>query len=138
MEEEISFYGHKNILSLHRKSLEITRDSDLTLNGDCIIGVSANKACHQLDEAFKKKLLKDESKIKIEIVVDELVFCLECSGNKNLVVSHKNDIVIRKSRFIDSRTLAISSNKSAFDVPRTMITLLRQAEKKALLRLKIE
>jgi hypothetical protein len=138
LEEEISFYGHRNILSLHRKSIEITKDSDLTLNGDCIIGVSASKACHQLDEKFKKKLKNDETKIRIEIVVDEHVYCLDCSGNKNLVISHKNDIVIRKSRFIDSRTLAISSNKSAFDIPRNMISLLRQPEQKALLRLIID
>jgi uncharacterized protein len=138
LEEEIAFYGHKNILSLHRKSLEITKDANLTLNGDCIIGVSANKACHQLDEKVKEKIRNDQTKIRIEIIVDEHIFCLDCRGNRNLLVSDQNDIVIRKSRFIDARTLAISSSKSAYDMPSSMIFLLRQEGKKALMRLQIE
>ena len=40
----ISFFcfGHKNILAKHRNTLEFTKDKDLTLNGDCIVGVNAN------------------------------------------------------------------------------------------------
>ena len=39
MKIEIPFQGHKNILSLHQKTLEITKDDELTSNGDCIVGV---------------------------------------------------------------------------------------------------
>ena len=55
MKIEIPFNGHKNILSLHKKTIEITKDSQLTVNGDCIIGVGSNLACIDLPENFKKK-----------------------------------------------------------------------------------
>jgi len=42
MKIEIPFKGHKNILSLHKKTIEITKESELTINGDCIIGTSAD------------------------------------------------------------------------------------------------
>ena len=37
---KIPFSGHKNILSLHQKTIEITKDEELTSNGDCIVAVS--------------------------------------------------------------------------------------------------
>ncbi|MGI0066726.1 MAG: DUF371 domain-containing protein, partial [Nitrosotalea sp.] len=39
MRFEISFHGHENVRSLHPKSIEITTDPNLTVNGDCIVGV---------------------------------------------------------------------------------------------------
>ena len=32
MKIEIPFSGHKNILSLHKKTIEITKDDELTVN----------------------------------------------------------------------------------------------------------
>ena len=40
MKITVPFLGHKNILSLHEKTIEITKDSELTTNGDCIVDVS--------------------------------------------------------------------------------------------------
>ncbi|HEY0579995.1 MAG TPA: DUF371 domain-containing protein, partial [Candidatus Nitrosocosmicus sp.] len=34
--EEIVFQGHPNVQSLHSRTIEITKDRELTLNGDCI------------------------------------------------------------------------------------------------------
>jgi len=55
MKIEIPFSGHKNILSLHKKTIEITKESQLTINGDCIIGTNSSLACIDLPEKFKKK-----------------------------------------------------------------------------------
>ena len=74
MEEEITFYGHKNVLSLHARTIEVTKDSNLTKNGDCIIGVSANKACNDLDIALKRKLRTNDTFVKIRIIVDPIEF----------------------------------------------------------------
>ena len=41
----IPFTGHKEILSLHEKTLEITKDDSLTPQGDCIVGVNSNISC---------------------------------------------------------------------------------------------
>ena len=42
MKITVPFVGHRNILSLHEKTIEITKDSELTTNGDCIVGIGAN------------------------------------------------------------------------------------------------
>ena len=61
MKIEIPFHGHKNILSLHQKTIEITKDSELTSNGDCIVGVSANISCVDLPEKMKKRDSKSKN-----------------------------------------------------------------------------
>ena len=55
MKIEIPFNGHENILSLHKKTIEITKDSQLTVNGDCIIGVGSNLACIDLKKNTRPK-----------------------------------------------------------------------------------
>ena len=67
MKIEIPFRGHKNIVSLHEKTLEITKDQDLTINGDCIIGIDANLACRDLPENLKKNVMSDDAKITFTI-----------------------------------------------------------------------
>ena len=70
MKIEIPFKGHKNILSLHEKTIEITKDTELTVNGDCIIGTNSNLACIDLPEKFKKKIQNPDSTIVFTIVAD--------------------------------------------------------------------
>ena len=55
MKIEIPFSGHKNILSLHEKTIEITKDNELTVNGDCIVGINSSLACIDLPEKIQKK-----------------------------------------------------------------------------------
>ncbi|MDP9210429.1 MAG: DUF371 domain-containing protein, partial [Thermoproteota archaeon] len=118
MEEEIMFQGHKNVLSLHSRTIEITKDPDLTKNGDCILGVSANKACNDLNSSMKDRLKTSGTLVKISIVVEPIEFELSGHGSNSLEISHGHDIVLRKSNYVDSRTLAVSCDKSAFDIPR--------------------
>ena len=138
MEEEITFYGHKNILSLHPRTIEVTKDPNLTKNGDCIIGVSANKACDDLDISVKKKLRTNDTFVKMKIIVDQVEFELAGIGNTDLSISHKHDIVLRKSNYADSRTLAISCDKSAIDIPRDLVNLLTVSDARGILRITIE
>lgn len=138
MEEEITFYGHKNILSLHPRTIEVTKDPNLTKNGDCIIGVSANKACDDLNISIKKKLRTKDTFVKMKIIVDQVEFELAGIGNTDLSISHKHDIVLRKSNYADSRTLAISCDKSATDIPRDLVNLLTVSDARGILRITIE
>lgn len=138
MEEEITFYGHKNILSLHPRTIEVTKDPNLTKNGDCIIGVSANKACDDLNISVKKKLRTKDTFVKMKIIVDQVEFELAGIGNADLSISHKQDIVLRKSNYADSRTLAISCDKSAIDIPRDLVNLLTVSDARGILRITIE
>jgi len=138
LEEEITFQGHTNILSLHSRTIEITKDSNLTKRGDCIVGVSANKACDDLDISLKQKLRKSDTVVKIGIIVEPYEFNLAGFGNNNLEITHKHDIVLRKSKYIDNRTAIISCDKSAIDIPRNLINAVANTEAKGILRIKIE
>ena len=125
MKIEIPFRGHKNILSLHEKTLEITKEPDLTINGDCIVGINADLACRDLPEDFKKNVMSDDAKITFTIKAGKHSFSIHGNGSKKLTLKHPKDIVLRKSAFVCTRTLAIKCDKASSDMPREMIHVLQ-------------
>jgi len=125
MKIEIPFRGHKNILSLHEKTLEITKEPDLTINGDCIVGINADLACRDLPENFKKNVMSDDAKITFTIKAGKHSFSIHGNGSKKLTLKHPKDIVLRKSTFVCTRTLAIKCDKASSDMPREMIHILQ-------------
>jgi hypothetical protein len=136
--EEIQFCGHKNIRSLHSRTIEITKDPNLTLNGDCIIGVSATKSCSDLTSAMKNKIRRNQSIVEIDLIVEPFSIKIHGIGNDNLLLTHLHDIVLRKSNFICDRTLCLSCNVSAIQIPRKMIDLLKDPSKQGLLVIGVE
>ena len=125
MKIEIPFQGHKNILSLHQKTLEITKDSELTSNGDCIVGVSSNTACVDLPEKMKKKIRNPKTKITFSIRAGNKKFTIQGNGSKKLSLKHTKDIVLRKSAFTCSRTIAINCDNASSDIPRDFVKILQ-------------
>ena len=125
MKIEIPFSGHKNILSLHKKTIEITKDDELTVNGDCIVGINSSLACIDLPEKFKKKIQTQDIVILFTIVADEHSFSIRGKGSDKLTLKHTSDIVLRKSEFICSRTISINCDKASDDIPRDMIKKLQ-------------
>ena len=93
MKIEIPFTGHKNILSLHKKTIEITKDSELSVSGDCIVGINSTIACIDLPEKFKKKIQNPDTVIVFTIVADEHSFSIRGKGSDKLTLKHTNDIV---------------------------------------------
>ena len=125
MKIEIPFNGHENILSLHKKTVEITKDSQLTVNGDCIIGVGSNLACMDLPENLKKKIRDPDTEITFTIIAEEHSFSIHGKGSEKLTLKHPNDIVLRKSAFTCSRTIAIKCDKASDDIPREIVKKLQ-------------
>ena len=125
MKIEIPFSGHKNILSLHKKTIEITKDSELSVSGDCIIGTNSSLACIDLPEKFKKKIQNQDATIVFTIVADEHSFSIHGKGSDKLTLKHTTDIVLRRSAFTCSRTIAIECDKASDDIPRTMVKKLQ-------------
>lgn len=125
MRFEIQFSGHENIRSNHQKTIEITKESHLTPSGDCIIGVNASASCADLPDAIKKKLQDPNSKVNFSIKVGSHEFIVEGRGHENLILTHQEDIVIRKSNFVCPRTLAVKCDKASDLMPREMISLLQ-------------
>ena len=125
MRFEIQFSGHENIRSNHQKTIEITKESHLTPQGDCIVGVNATASCADLPDALKDKLKNPDSKITLLISVENHEFVIKAKGHQDLILTHEEDIVIRKSDFVCPRTLAVKCDKASDLLPRDMVALLR-------------
>jgi len=113
------------VKSLHPTTIEVTTDERLTEKGDCIVGVGATKGCGQLSETLKTALRSNQARVLIRILVDEESFEVAAEGDMELQLSHPHDIVIRKSRFISDRTLAVGASAAARDIPRSIVSMLR-------------
>jgi len=135
---EIKFSGHKNIRSNHKKTIEITKDSELTPKGDCIIGVNASHGCSDLPRSLKEKLQNPKSKVQFLIKVADHEFIVNGSGNEDLTLTHTEDIVIRKSDFKCPRTLSIKCDKSSYLLPREMVALLQDPKSRGTFTIIIE
>jgi hypothetical protein len=138
VQDEVIFYGHPNIRSLHAKTIEITKDEHLTPRGDCIIGVKANKACADLDESFKHRLKSNLSVIKIEVMVGDESFIISGRGDERLSMLNANDIVIRKTNFVCPRTMSVLCDKASSDVPRKLVRILQDQQTKGIFRITLE
>ena len=138
MKFEIQFSGHENIRSNHQKTIEITKESHLTPQGDCIVGVNATSSCSDLPQELKDKLKKSDSNVTFTINVGSHSFVIEGQGHPNLILTHSEDIVIRKSDFICPRTLAIKCNKASDLLPRDLVSLLQNSKTKGTFTITVE
>ncbi|HDD31298.1 MAG TPA: DUF371 domain-containing protein [Thermococcus litoralis] len=137
IKETIVCYGHENVKATHRSTLEITKEDYLTPRGDCIICIKASKALRDLDEKIKEAL-KSGKKVKIRITVDGIVDELEAFGDSRLSFESDFSMVIRKSDYVDGRTLAIKANKAAKDIKRELVEKLRNPEQRAVVELIVD
>ncbi|MFQ5940941.1 MAG: DUF371 domain-containing protein [Nitrososphaerales archaeon] len=138
MEEEIIFYGHPNIRARHETTIELTKAKEVTLRGDCIVGVNASKACTDLSDTFKRKLRQEDSLVRMSLLVGEHAYSLTGYGSSSLILANNHDIVIRKSRFICPRTMVIRCNKASDNIPKDIVCLLQDPAMKGMLRLFVE
>ena len=138
VQDDVTFYGHPNVRSLHAKTIEITKDEHLTPRGDCIIGVRANKACADLDEALKHRLKSNSAVVRIEIMVANESFLITGMGDHRLSMLNPHDIVIRRTNFACPRTMSVLCNKASSEVPRKMVERLHDRDTKGLFRITVE
>ena len=120
--------GHSLIKATHKSTFEITKDGYLTPRGDCIIGIMASHSVSDLPEELKEHL-KASGKISIILEVDGKRDEIIAYGHPDLKLTDKRSVVIRKSDYIDDRTLAVRANKAARDINRSLIEKLREGKK---------
>ena len=104
MKQTITATGHENVLAEHGTTIEITKHPDLTVMGDCIIGVKASHGCADLNPELKD-LIQSGKKIQVTLKVGEIEDVVIGEGHALLTLTHPDDIVIRKSDFKCQRTL---------------------------------
>src|SRR3989344_5412921 len=99
-------YGHPNVLATHKTTLEFTKDSELTLNGDCIVGVKADFELSEL-----KKFMKNSNTKKITITISINSKIKEkINATVNPHFNRNHELVIRKTDFVSERTFAIRAD----------------------------
>ena len=106
-------FGHKNITSSHKNTLEFTKDKDIGKIAHCIIGVNADFSLDKLKEA-----IKDKEKIRITIEADNIKDKIDCIPNKDF--GDNREIVIRISDFVSERTLGIRADKASKDIKKEL------------------
>lgn len=137
MRFEIPFLGHENIRSLHPKTIEITTEPHLTVNGDCIVGVGANFGCRDIPEKLKVLLQNSKSSVDFTITVKDFAFKVKGRGSDKLTLTNPHDIVIRKSSFTCPRTMAVNCDAASDAIPRQMIKALQNPETRGIFSIEI-
>jgi len=135
--EIILGYGHENIQATHKTTFEITKEAQLSRRGDCIIAVSANKTMADFSSEFKENLHKEKAKIMILIEAGDAAEVMNAFGSPRLILTHRTDMVVRKSNYICNRTLAIQADKAACDLSRKLAEKLRNPKQKVKITLTV-
>jgi hypothetical protein len=129
--------GHENVLAAHKTTLEFTRDKHLSKKGDCIVTVAADKALGDLSSEFKENLRKPHAKLTVLIEAGESMEQVEAYGSPQLILTHTTDMVIRKSDYVDNRTLAVHADKVALDLSRDLVEKLKNPKQKVKITLEV-
>lgn len=127
-QEIIRCRGHPLVLGTHPTTFEITSESHLTTNGNCIIGIAAEKGCAGLSPAFRAVLAHDEAVLVTRLVCNGIVADVRSRGSSQFTLNHPSDMVWRKSTFVCGRTIGILSDSAALTLPRELMENLAQGE----------
>lgn len=122
--DRISFRGHRNILSTHKNTIEITKDAEISKRADCIIGVLASKGCADLNPILRQ-WIRSGHRLEFEIKCGTSSFFVNGQGSSSLDLSNQNDLVLRRSDYASSRTVSIRCSSAACDLPRELIRTLQ-------------
>jgi hypothetical protein len=130
--------GHENVLATHRTTLEVTKEETLSKRGDCIVAVEATKAAVDLPVEFKEAARKEDALIIITVEADELKETVKAKGSPQLQFTHPTDLVVRKSDYVCSRTLAIRADKAAINFSRELVAKLKNPNQTVKVTLTVE
>lgn len=107
--------GHANIGASHHKTLEITRDVDLTERGTCIVGVAAT-----WDDAA---LLRLRGRVEVALRSGGAEARLTATVSPSFVGG--TSLVLRRGEDLADRTFAHHASLSAADLDRDLVGALR-------------
>jgi hypothetical protein len=128
LREKFKAWGHPNITASHRTTIMVTREPDVTLRGDCIVAVAAEKGLRDLDPRVKEAMRSRDAGIRLILQADGLTFQISGRGDPRLTLSHPTDIVTRRSSYVCDRTLMIGADKAANDIEPRLVRMLQRRE----------
>jgi len=121
-------FGHKNVKSIHRTTLEITSENFLTESGDCILAIRSTLVPSLLPKAAKD-LIRSGARVSLEISAGHYVDSVRGWGSSNLDLNSNRALIFRKSSFASPETVAIKCDKAAKDLDRRLIEVVKSGVK---------
>jgi hypothetical protein len=133
--ERFTGRGHSSILATHRSTFEVTKSPHLTRKGDCVVAVASEKGAGDLSDELTGILKQAGSSLTIILQAGEETEVVKARGSPRLTLSHYEDLVVRKSSFVCSRTLAVEANKAAADFSRAFVNKLTSPQQQVVITL---
>ncbi len=115
--------GHRNILASHKRTLEFTKDDELSPDGDCIVAVAADFSPEEL-----KRLVKNHTRLNMRIEAGGMSEDIPFQANKKF--SSDREVVLRMSEFSSDRTFGFRAEKAAAHINRQLVRKLREPGQK--------
>lgn len=128
MEYTFIVNGHPNVTSKHRTTLEFTKDTDISIRADCIIGVKSPVSMENIPTEIINSIKEDDRPITLKLETENAVDTVTGYGHHELTLTHPTDMVSRKSDFKCSRTLMINADKAAVDLKTELIKDLKDSK----------
>jgi hypothetical protein len=128
--------GHGLVTLRHPTTIEITKDEDMTRKGDCIVAVGASASAFELS-AELKAFLRAGARLFVTIECAGIRDVVEATGSKEMVFWDHTSIVVRKSSYVDGRTIGILANKAAKDINRELAHQLTKPDSSVSIRLDV-
>ncbi len=121
-------YGHVNVQATHSSTFEITMDPNLSMKGDCIIGIKASHGAQHLDIQFGDVMRQPQTKILTYLSAGTITDQIHGFGSPHFTLTSPTSLVWRTSDYVDNRTVAIRCNKAAKNLNRRLIESLQNPE----------
>lgn len=131
-------YGHENITCKHKTTLEFTKSNELSLKGDCIVGVKADFSIKEIKRFIESLGNNKKITITIETInedynnknyneksINNQKITEKINAEINASFNSDKEMVIRKSDFADKRTFAVKADKAACELNVGLVKFLK-------------
>jgi hypothetical protein len=125
---QFNAYGNAGIEGTHKGVLEFTQKTGVIPKGDAIVGTRTD-----FEPDAVSALAQVSKKLKITLKVR--TYTETITGDCNTGYMPGSDIIVRKGPQRSPSTLIINSDKSAADLPKKMMELLKNPEERIIVTL---
>lgn len=125
LEETFTAHGHQFIRATHEKTIEVTKETHLTPQGNCIAAIGAEKGLKDMSPKMKEVAKRPDAIISLTLRLGNKAFTTTGRGDLALTWDHPTDMVARMSTYICPRTLMIHADKATIQMPRSFVQLLK-------------
>jgi hypothetical protein len=124
MREVVRASGHEHVAGTHESTFEVTTDDWLTPAGDCIVGVDADRAPADFDDAFVAACQDPSATIRLTVDVAGETHTVRARGHPDLTFESDRSAVVRTSTYVDDRTVAVGADAAAADLDTDLVASL--------------